>query len=295
MGFLKENMISEMRLRNYSDRTIETYTIAVHKLAQFFNTPPTLLSRTDVKEYLLHLLDSGASPSKRYAAYYGIKLFYDIHHMAYILSDIPAPKRPFVIPPVLDQKEIQEILMNCTTLRYRTIFSIIYSAGLRIGEAMNLKTTDIDFSRRIIIINSSKNNKSRLTILSEKMIALLKKYINRYQPQDYLFFKKHDRAKPLNSSQVRNVFMRIIKQCGLNKKAHVHTLRHSFATHLLENNTNIYYIMKLLGHSSIKSTLIYLHMQRLDFQRIRSPLDTSSISLSKNIELKDNQYPLLSA
>ena len=295
MGALKDNMISEMKLRNFSDKTIEAYTLSVQSMAKFYNRSPLLLTSYDIKNYFLYMLNSGASPSKRYVAFYGIRLFYSIHKREYLMKDIKAPRRPFVIPPVLDQSEIQNILMHCNTLRYRAIFSLIYSAGLRISEAVHLRITDIDFKRNVVFVNNSKDYKSRLSILSSKESEILKRYIHRYQPTTYLFFNPKDKNKAIQTGHLQNKFRKIVRQCGYNSKYHVHTLRHSFATHLLENNTSVFYIMKLLGHSSIKSTMIYLHMQRLDFMKIVSPLDTSSISLDKNIEIKDKQLSLLCA
>lgn len=295
MGRLKDHMIQEMKLKNFNDKTIESYTLSVQSLARYFNKSPLHLKNEDLKQYFAFLINTGMSPSTRHVAYYGIRFFYNIHNMNFVLEGIKAPKRPKLIPPVLDQSSIQDIFMNCHTLRYRTIFSLIYSSGLRISEALNLKVYDIDFERKVISINKSKNNKSRLTILSDKEIEILKKYITRYQPKDVLFYHPKDVSKPIRSEHVQKYFKKLISKCGLDKKFHVHTLRHSFATHLLENNVSIFYIMKLLGHSSITSTMIYLHMQRLDTLNIQSPLDLCSISLEKGVDFSKKQIPLLCA
>lgn len=295
MGKLKDHMIKEMKLKNFTSKTIEAYTLAVQSLAKYYNKSPLELSNTDLKDYFYHLLIEGMAPSTRHVAYYGIKFFYNIHNMSFLMDGILGPKIPRLLPPVLDQTDIQLILMNCHTLKYRTIFSLIYSSGLRLSEALKLKLFDVDFDRKIVTINASKNQKSRLTILSDKEIGILKKYINRYQPQDYLFFHPKDNTKPIRTGYIQRYFKKIIKRCNLNEKFHVHSLRHSFATHLLENNINLFYIMNLLGHSSINSTMIYLHMQRLDKLKIPSPLDISSINLDKNLEFSFNQIPLLCA
>ena len=186
-----------------------------------------------------------------------------------------------VIPDVLDESEIETILSYCRTLRYKMFFTLIYSAGLRISEALNLKVSDIDLLRKTIHIHSSKNAKGRYTLLSTKALTLLRFYMNRYKPESYLFFSKNDKTKQMSKRNSQDVFHRLVKEAHITKNAHVHTLRHSFATHLLENKTNLFYIMQLLGHASIKSTVIYLHMQRLDKMDITSPLDSSSISLDK--------------
>lgn len=295
MGHLKDHMIQEMKLRNFNEKTIESYTLSVQSLARYFNKSPLLLKNDEIKHYFTFLINTGMSPSTRHVAYYGIKFFYSIHNMNAVLEGIKAPKRPKSIPPVLDQSSIQDILIHCHTLRYRTIFSLIYSSGLRISEALNLKISDIDFERKMISVNASKNNQSRFTILSDKEIEILKKYMTRYQPRDVLFYHPKDVSKPIRSDHVQKYFKHLIIQCGLDKRFHVHTLRHSFATHLLENNVSIFYIMKLLGHSSITSTMIYLHMQRFDNLNIHSPLDLCSINLEKGVDFSNKQIPLLCA
>jgi integrase/recombinase XerD len=159
-------------------------------------------------------------------------------------------------------------------------FTLIYSSGLRISEALNLKVSDIDFLRKTIHIRSSKNMKDRYTILSTKASEMLNFYLNRYKPESLLFFVLSDKSRKMQKRYCQNIFHNLVKEAHISKNVHVHTLRHSFATHLLEHDTNIFYIMKLLGHSSIKTTIIYLHMQRLDKMNIKSPLDLSDITLN---------------
>jgi integrase/recombinase XerD len=279
MGYLRDHMIEEMKLRNYSKTTIKMYTKAVHNFAYYFRKSPLSLTQNDIRSYFLNLIEKNASATTLHIIYCSLKLFYRIHSLPHYLDCMPHPRRPFVLPAVLDQSEIQLLLSLCKNLRYKTLFTIIYSAGLRLSEAINLQVTDIDFCRKTIHVHTAKNHKSRYTILSEKAIKLLVKYLSKFHPSTYLFHSLHDRSIRMSGRHVQHVFHNLVLESKLIKKAHVHTLRHSFATQLLENNTNIFYIMQLLGHSSIKSTIIYLHMQRLELLNIQSPLDSSQIDL----------------
>ena len=212
-------------------------------------------------------------------AYCAIKVFYRIHGHPHYIDFIPRPKVPYRIPEVLDESEIQAILSICRTLRHKMFFTLIYSSGLRISEALNLKMGDIDILRNVIYVRPSKNMKDRYTVLSAKALSMLKHYIDRFKPESYLFFSLSDKSRRMNKRYAQHVFKNLAEAAKIRKKVHVHTLRHSFATHLLEHQTNIFFIMKLLGHSSIRTTALYLHMQRLDKLNIKSPLDLSDITL----------------
>ena len=176
------------------------------------------------------------------------------------------------LPEILCQNEVFQLLENCTSLKYRTIFTLIYSAGLRVSEAANLKLSDIDFERKQIFIRNGKNKKDRYTLLAEETITLLKKYFQIYNPLDYVFYNK-DICNNISISCIQERFKNLVNESNVSKKIHIHTLRHCFATHLLENGTSIFYIMQLLGHSNIQTTMIYLHMQSLDKLNIVSPID----------------------
>lgn len=281
MGYLKDHMIEEMKLRGYSDTTIKMYTTCVEKLARHYGKSPLAITQAEIRDYFVHLMNAAASPTRLHIAYSAIKVFYGIHGQPHYLDFMPHPRVPSALPDVLDESEIQTILSLCRNLRYKLFFTLIYSSGLRISEAINLKVSDIDVGRRTIHVRQSKNGKDRYTILSVKATTLLGYYLNRYRPESLLFFSRRDKSRKIDKRRCQQVFHDLVQEAGITKKAHVHTLRHSFATHLLEHDTNIFYIMKLLGHASIKTTIIYLHMQRLDKMDIYSPLDLSEISLSE--------------
>jgi integrase/recombinase XerD len=280
MGYLHDHMIIEMKLKGYSDTTIKMYTSCVRSLAFHYRKSPLSISQAEIRDYFAYLLNKSVSNCRLHIIYSSLKVFYSIHGQAHYLDFIPHPRPQYKLPEVLDQSEIQTILSLCRTLRYKLFFTLIYSSGLRISEALNLQLPDLDFIRKQIHIRLSKNRKDRYTIFSDKAILLFHTYINRYKPTSYLFFSKYDKGRPMQKRYCQQVFQNIVKSAKINKRVHVHTLRHSFATHLLESNTNLFYIMKLLGHASIQSTIIYLHLQRLDTLQLQSPLDQSSITLS---------------
>ncbi len=294
MGALRESMIDEMKLRGYSAKTQAMYIKYMARFAAYLGKSPLAASPSEAKAFFLGLIAKGTSPTSLHNYYSAIKLFYRFHDREHFLDRVPAPRIPFKLPAVLDQSEIQSILSHCRTLRYKTIFALIYSAGLRVSEAANLACSDIDFNRRVIHVRDSKNRKDRFTILGSKTADLLERYLNRYKPKNYLFYSQRNIDRPIPIRQIQRTFQMLASEAN-RKDAHVHTLRHSFATHLLEGNTNLFYIMKLLGHSSIGSTMIYLHMQRLDMLSIVSPLDSSSISVDQGLECEGGQYLLPTA
>jgi integrase/recombinase XerD len=291
MGALRDAMIDDMRLHGYSKKTIDMYVKYMARYAAHFGKSPLEISPEELRSFFIGLIDKGTSPSTLHNYYSAIKVFYRFHDRDWYLDRIPPPKIPFRIPSVMDQSEIQAVLDRCRTLRHKTIFTLIYSAGLRVSEAANLRCSDIDFKRRIIHVRSSKNGKDRFTILGDKTAVLIERYLNRYKPKSYLFYSLHDIARPIPIRQIQDTFHKLVLEAKI-QGAHVHTLRHSFATHLLEADTNLFYIMKLLGHTSINSTIVYLHMQRLDMLSIVSPLDASSIVVDRGLELEDGQYLL---
>lgn len=177
------------------------------------------------------------------------------------------------LPVVLSQSEIKEIFDATDNLKHKTILMTIYAAGLKVSEAANLKVKDIDSKNMQIIIRQGKGKKDRYTLLSKTNLDILREYWKRYHPSTYLF-----PGKALNSHisvrTVQKIFEHSKDSANIKKEASVHTLRHSFATHLLEAGTDICYIQRLLGHASINTTTIYLHLRRMDLINVKSPLDT---------------------
>jgi len=175
------------------------------------------------------------------------------------------------LPVVLSKEEVKSMIEITGNLKHRAILAVIYSAGLRISEAINLRPSDIDSDRKQIRIHG-KGNKYRYTLLSDNVLVILRMYWKAYRPAKYLF-EGHIKGQPVSRSTIQIVFRKAVKKTGINKQATVHSLRHSFATHLLESGVNLKIIQSLLGHSSLRTTSIYLHVTKFDPASIKSPFD----------------------
>ena len=190
---------------------------------------------------------------------------------------IERPIKEKTLPVVLNTDEVKAILNATSNLKHKAILMIIYSAGLRISEAVALKIQDIDSKRMQIRVQQSKGKKDRYTLLSEKALAVLRAYFQEYRPK-YWLFEGQEPGSQYATRSIQNIFKASASKAGIRKKVSVYTLRHSFATHLLENGTDIRYIQNLLGHESSKTTEIYTHITTKGFDQLKSPLDNLDIS-----------------
>lgn len=184
---------------------------------------------------------------------------------------IKRPRRIKKLPVVLSKEEVRSMIETTRNLKHRAVLAVIYSAGLRISEAISLRPSDIDSDRKQIRV-LGKGNKYRYTLLSDNTLDMLRIYWRAYKPERYLF-EGQRRGEPISSETIQVVFKHACKKAGINKPASVHSLRHSFATHLLESGVNLKIIQSLLGHSSLRTTSIYLHVTKFDPASIRSPFD----------------------
>ncbi len=273
MGQLKNSMIIAMKTRGYSDKTIKLYTLSVRALAVHYNKTPLDLTKKQIEDFIYWLRTQHKSEATIHIYYEAIKYFLRLHGLAERLPLMRFKRSTAKLPTILSQEEIGSLLSNCASLKYKTVFSVIYSAGLRVSEAANLRMKDIDFTRKLIIVRNGKNGKDRYTLLANETISLLKRYFSVYHPQDFVFYGK-EVFQQISVDCIQKHFKKLITDNGLDKSLHVHTLRHCFATHLLENGTSLFYIMKLLGHSNIQTTMVYLHMESLENLHIQSPIDT---------------------
>lgn len=286
MGMLKDRFIDEMKLKGLDPNTMKAYRIYLQDLANYHRKSPAVLNNDQIRGYLLHLLkERELSESTINVAYCSI-LFFQKHVLGQknVADRICRMKRPRKLPVVLDTEEVRRILDLTTNVKHRAILLTIYSAGLRVGEAMNLKVSDIDSRRMQIFIRCAKGKKDRYALLSEKTLEYLRIYWKQFRPDDWLFASARDRSVPYSARSVQQVFNAVVQRAGILKKVSVHTLRHSFATHLLEHGTGIHHIQLLLGHQSSKTTEIYLHVQRKDLLSIRSPLDLIAIPEDTPVE-----------
>ena len=253
-----ENMTNELKMGGYSPKTKKAYIGHIKRFIAFYEENPIEFHKKDIDKYLLYLLDDQeCSHSYVNQSLSAIKFFYiDILKRREIIIDIPRPKRESKLPQVLSQRETIELLNAIDNIKHRAILFLVYSAGLRVGEVVRLKITDIDSDRMLIHIVQGKGRKDRYSILSEVALGALRIYVRKYKP-DYWLFPGADADKFLTERSVQKVFENARFKAGIKKEVTVHSLRHSFATHLLEGGVDLRYIQELLGHQSSKTTEIY--------------------------------------
>jgi integrase/recombinase XerD len=273
MGALRTKMIEEMKLRNFSARTQKSYVSAMVGLVKHYRRSPDQLTQDEIRCYLLHLEERGLSPSSRNIAISGLKFFY--HQILGWTEQklfIPPRKRTWVLPEVLGQKEVERLLLAAVKLRDRCLLMTAYGTGLRVSELVSLKLSDVDQQRMMIRVEQGKGKKDRYTILSERLLSLLQRYRTAYQPALWIFFGK-DRTRPMDISTAQKVYNLAKQRAAIHKGKGIHTLRHCFATHLLEAGVDLVTIQTLLGHHTIQSTQRYLQIRRHKLDSTVSPLD----------------------
>jgi len=266
-------MNCEMELRGFSTQTIKHYLGHLRLLEKFYGKPANQISPNELKKYLYNRIQFGLSYSYINIACNAFKLFFN-KVMDYNWSDdvIVRPKKSKKLPHVLSKSEILSIIEQVTNIKHKTILLTTYSSGLRISETLNLSISDIDSKNMLIRVNQGKGNKDRLTVLSSENLKMLRLYWKLYRPTD-LLFPGYFEGKPLVARNIQHVFQVAKSKAGISKPATVHTLRHSFATHLLEYNTDLRSIQILLGHNDISTTAKYIHLSTKHISSVGSPLD----------------------
>jgi len=201
-------------------------------------------------------------------------LYVDLYKMPFKIGNIPRPKKDKQLPVILSREEVMSILGNIENHKHKALLMLIYSAGLRVGEVVRLRISDIDSDRKLIYLKSAKGKKDRYSLLSDTALENLRIYYRMYKPKNYLFegFKENEH---LSERSVQEVFKRAVRQAGIRKHVTVHSLRHSFATHLLESGVDLRYIQEVLGHASSKTTEIYTHVSHQKLGQIINPLDAA--------------------
>lgn len=267
-------MRRKLEVARYSVSTIETYlNAAKHFFLHFGKKHPSEIGPKEIEAYQ-HDLASVRKVSNSYLnqVVNAVRYYYkDVLGDAHRVKFIERPRGERKLPKVLSEQEVSAILKAPTNLKHRCMLMLIYSAGLRIGELLALELTDIDRDRQQVLIRSAKGNKDRVSLLSTKVLAMLDQYLVEHRPKHYLF--EGQGGGRYSEASVQNVFHAAKEKAGVAKPASVHTLRHSFATHLLEKGTDLRYIQALLGHASSKTTEIYTHVSNKALGKIRSPLD----------------------
>ena len=278
-----EAYVAKLKTRRYSPNTIRAYTDLFEEFINYYpELDPKEISEKDIMQFLRYLVDDRQiSTSYQNQSINAIKFYYEQvlggKRKFYFLD---RPKKEKRLPVVLSEPEVVRIFAQVNNLKHKCLLMLIYSAGLRIGEALHLKVADIDSARGQVSIRGAKGNKDRVSLLSTSLLPLLREYYRQYQPKEYLFEGMSGGKYSARSAQA--VIKRAVQKAKIQKKVTLHTLRHSFATHLLENGTDLRYIQTLLGHNSSRTTEIYTHVSTKALRDIRSPLD--KLNLDTNNE-----------
>ena len=272
MNQLLEKYKQELQLQGKSNRTIEAYTSACKCLFKFTKKDAFSINSDDVRKYLLWIKSNNIAPATSNNKLAGIRSFFKIIKRDLVgLKDIPRQKLKKRVPVVLSKQEVNKLLKGLNNLKHRAALSTIYSGGLRLDEARLLKITDIDSKRMRILVNG-KGNKQRYTLLSKTALKLLRNYYICYKPKTWLF-EGREVNRPLCKRSFQCMIDRAVKKAGIIKPISLHTLRHSFATHLLEAGTALQTIQILLGHKNISTTTTYTHVTDAMVNGVVSPLD----------------------
>lgn len=271
---LRQEMIQAMQIRNLSPYTQDNYLRAVTKLATFYHRSPDRITQEDIKNYMFQLVlahKSSWSTCNVIAA--GLKFFYekvlDRHHLVF---NIATARKPVKLSQILTTEEVSHLLKTIKNLKHKALIMTAYAGGLRLRELIALRVSDIDSKRMAIRVQSGKGDKERYTLLSEKLLVVLREYWKAEKPKEWLFPGKNPN-KPMSSRNAQVAFERAKVRAGITKQGSIHLLRHAFATHLLNAGADIFTIKQLLGHRSLNSTLRYLRGADKILQTTRSPLD----------------------
>jgi integrase/recombinase XerD len=290
MTQLRQKMIRAMELRNLSFNTQRAYLRAVTGIARFYNQSPDKMTKEKIEDYLLYLKhDKAISPNSCYSVLTGLRFFYK----NVVENEIPVTysiaRNPRKLPEVLTMEDVWKIICSTNNLKHRLILMTTYSAGLRVSETMKLKPEHIN-SKRMLIKIKGKGKKDRYTLLSKRLLLELRSYYKKCRPRTYLFPSSFGKNKdqPLSYGAIRFVYEDARRTAGVKRGAGIHTLRHSFATHLLEAGYDIRKIQVLMGHTKLTTTMIYLHVSRETLSKIPSPLDLIDNKHAKKEDSNDD-------
>ena len=270
---LRQRFIDDLRLKNFSDGTIKVYVHAVEKFSRFLGRSPDESTAEDVRAFMVHQLDRGLSRSYCVILRNALRhLYQDTLGRTDELKAVPRPKRERRLPVVLSRQEVQRLFAVMENIKHRALFMVAYDAGLRLSEVLNLRIEDIDSQRMVIRICQGKGKKDRYGRLAKGLLKLLREYWRVCRPESFLFpgaclHKRYDVSTP------GQILKKLCRKAGISKCVSMHTLRHSFATHLLEAGTNLRVIQQLLGHSNIQTTCLYTHISIEELREAPSPME----------------------
>lgn len=262
-----EKLETELKLRGFSPLTVRNYTFFAKKFLNYTGKDAAELTEEDARVYLSNLFESKSKNTIMLAAA-SIKFFFR-EILKKEVGNVKIPKKERQLPEVLTKDEVRSLLNNAETKKSKLILSLLYSSGLRVSEIVNLKFDDINFTENVGRVKKGKGSKDRMFTLSHGLSDDLQAYIKKKKDYQYLFSKD----KPLTTRNIQKIVKNLRLKANINKKVTPHTLRHSFATHLLESGVDIRKIQVLLGHSSLNTTQIYAHVSTEELKKIQNPLD----------------------
>jgi integrase/recombinase XerD len=274
MTQLRRRMEEELKLKGYSPATIKAYLLGVRQFANFHGRSPEQLGAEQVRAYVLHLLETKKlSRSSIVQAICAIRFFYkQVLVRPCEVDRITHPKRKRKLPVVLIEAEVGKLVEAALDLREQLILMTLYASGLRLRELIALQPSDIDSVAMRIRVREGKGGKERRVLLSETLLDGLRRYFRQYRPERWLFYGR-SKQEPISPRYVERVVVAAAVRAGLRKRVTPHVLRHSFATHLLEHGTSLRHIQELLGHLSLKTTMVYTHVSQRALGEVVSPLD----------------------
>ena len=268
-----ESFLNKLELKGYANNTVRTYITCFERFINHYHKKNiNELDEKDVRDYLMHITQNNWSNSYINQSINSIKFYYElVLGMPNRFYQIERPRKEKKLPVVLSNEEVRNLINVTNNLKHKCILGLLYSAGLRRSELLNLKINDIDSNRMLIKVNNAKGNKDRYTLLAKSILLDLRKYYLQYKPSKYLF--EGQKKEQYSATSIIKILSSAVLKAGIKKHITPHTLRHSFATHLLEDGTDLRYIQLLLGHNSTKTTEIYTHVAKNSFNSIKNPLD----------------------
>ena len=275
MGTIRDKMRDDLDLRGFASTTKKEYLQRAQNFVAYYHRPPTELGEREVREFLLYLVNekkTGSATQHMYVA--AIKFLYTTTlTRPEVVANIPWPKRPQTLPDILTGEEVELLFRQIASIKHRAILMTAYGAGLRISEACSLQTSDVDSKRMLIHVHEGKRSKDRYVMLSERLLEVLRTYWKVVHPSGPFLFPGAIPGRSITPSAVQRVLHQAVVQCNFTKRITAHSLRHGFATHLLEMGEDIRVIQKLLGHSSLQTTARYTKVTERHIGRTKSPLD----------------------
>jgi len=278
MSPLRKKFINEMKLRNFSPKTIPSYTGALVALAEHYHKSPDKIFEDEIKQYLLFMTETrNLTYSTCNVAVSAFKLFYnDLLGQGDIILKIPPRKTPKRLPVVLSMQEVECLLQVKMNMKHRALLMTTYAAGLRVSEVTRLRVKDLESQRMMIRVDQGKGKKDRYTVFSPRLLEELRRYYVSFRPQEWLFYGA-DINKPMSRSAAQQIYYKAKKKAGITKGDGIHCLRHCFATHMLEAGMDLRTLQVIMGHASLSTTAIYLHVTMKHLKRSQSPLDLLNI------------------